>query len=49
VIMNAFVTGVLSGVEPRYQSRVIWLLPLLAGLLILDWRGRRSLHRMDAE
>jgi hypothetical protein len=49
VIMNAFVTGVLSAVEPRYQSRVIWLLPLLAALLILDWRGQRSLHRTNAE
>jgi hypothetical protein len=49
VIMNAFVTGVLSGVEPRYQSRVIWLLPLLAALLILDWRGSRSLNRANAE
>ena len=49
VIMNAFVTGVLSGVEPRYQSRIIWLLPLLAALLILDWRGRRSLNRTNAE
>ncbi|HEY4837288.1 MAG TPA: hypothetical protein VIH72_01695 [Candidatus Acidoferrales bacterium] len=49
VLMNAFVTGVLSAVEPRYQSRVIWLLPLLAALLILDWRGQRSLHRTNAE
>jgi hypothetical protein len=49
VIMNAFVTGVLSGVEPRYQCRVIWLLPLLAALLILNWCGRRSLHRTNAE
>jgi hypothetical protein len=49
VIMNAFVTGALSGVEPRYQSRVIWLLPLLAALLILDWRGRGSWKRTNAE
>lgn len=49
IIMNAFVTGILSAVEPRYQSRVIWLLPLLAALLILDWRGRGSLHRTNAE
>jgi hypothetical protein len=49
VIMNAFVTGVLSAVEPRYQSRVIWLLPLLAALLILDWRGSRSLSGANAE
>jgi hypothetical protein len=49
IIMNAFVTGVLSGAEPRYQSRVIWLLPLLAALLILDWRGHGSLNGANAE
>jgi hypothetical protein len=49
VIMNAFVTGVLSGVEPRYQSRIIWLLPLLAALLILDWRRHQRLRRTNAE
>jgi hypothetical protein len=37
VIANAFVTGILSMVENRFQSRVIWLLPLLAGILALDW------------
>jgi len=37
VIANAFVTGVLSMVEDRFQSRVIWLLSLLAGLFVLDW------------
>jgi hypothetical protein len=36
VIANAFVTGVLSEVLDRYQSRVVWLLPLLAGLFVLD-------------
>jgi hypothetical protein len=49
VIMNAFVTGVLSGVENRYQSRVIWLLPLLAGVWLLNWRERRALRRSNAE
>jgi hypothetical protein len=49
VIMNAFVTGVLSGVENRYQSRVIWLLPLLAGVLLLDWRDHRSSGRSNPE
>jgi hypothetical protein len=40
VIANALVTGVLSDVEDRYQSRVVWLLPLLAGLFVLDcFRG----------
>ena len=37
IIVNAFVTGVFSNVEDRYQSRVIWLLPLLAILFALEW------------
>jgi hypothetical protein len=37
VVANAFVTGALSTVEDRYQSRVVWLLPLLACVLLLDW------------
>jgi len=50
VVANAFVTGILSMVENRFQSRVIWLLPLLAGILVLDWwdgwhRSGRSLTR----
>ncbi len=28
LLLNAFVCGCLSGVFPRYQSRVIWLLPI---------------------
>lgn len=33
--LNAVICGVLSGPHPRYQARVIWLLPLLsAGLLL---------------
>lgn len=36
VVANAFVTGILSMVENRFQSRVIWLLPLLAGILALN-------------
>lgn len=36
VIANAFLTGAMSMVEDRYQGRVIWLLPLLACLLLLD-------------
>jgi hypothetical protein len=41
VVANAFVTGALSTVEDRYQSRVIWLLPLLASVLVLEWRNQR--------
>src|SRR6266568_3202267 len=46
VVANAFVTGILSMVENRFQSRVIWLLPLLAGILVLDrcYGWQRSDH-----
>jgi hypothetical protein len=33
VIGNAFLSGVLSGVFPRYQGRVAWLVVLLAALM----------------
>ncbi len=42
LVVNAFVTGVLSGVEERYQNRVMWLLPFLAALLILYWQDQRK-------
>jgi hypothetical protein len=32
-LMNAFVCGALSGPEDRYQARVVWLIPLVAGLI----------------
>jgi hypothetical protein len=35
VIANAAVTGILSNVIDRYQGRVIWLVPFLAGMLVL--------------
>lgn len=41
VIGNAAVTGNLSNVEDRFQARVIWLVPLLAGIFILTWLDRR--------
>jgi hypothetical protein len=37
VLANALVTGVLSTVEDRYQSRVVWLIPFLAVTLIFVW------------
>jgi len=40
VVANALVTGTLSMVEDRLQSRVIWLVPLLAAVLVLDWFER---------
>jgi hypothetical protein len=46
IIGNAFITGVLSEPLDRYQCRVIWLVPLLAGLLLLDcfarWKGEQK-------
>jgi hypothetical protein len=42
VIANALVTGALSMVEDRFECRVIWLVPLLAGLFFLDWRASRK-------
>jgi hypothetical protein len=41
VISNAFITGVLSGIDDRYQSRVIWLIPFLAGLFVIHWLDDR--------
>jgi putative flippase GtrA len=35
VIVNAAVCGILSGVFARYQTRIIWLLPAAAGLMVL--------------
>jgi hypothetical protein len=42
VIANAAVTGILAKVEDRYQARVIWLVPLLAGVLVLQWLALQS-------
>ena len=35
VLANAFLTGTMSAIEPRYGARVIWLLPMLAGTLMI--------------
>ncbi|HXC95567.1 MAG TPA: hypothetical protein VNU92_07690 [Edaphobacter sp.] len=37
VVSNAFVTGTMSMVDERYGSRVIWLVPFLICLYVLDW------------
>ena len=48
VLANALVTGVLSTVEDRYQSRVVWLIPFLAAMLISVWiSGLRSARQID--
>ena len=44
LVANAFVTGALSGPYHRYQSRVIWLVPLSAVLGLLA-AGRREITR----
>jgi hypothetical protein len=35
ILLNAFVCGAMSDPFARYQTRVIWLIPLLAGLFFL--------------
>jgi hypothetical protein len=47
VILNALVTGVLSVVDDRYGCRVMWLIPLLAGLFVLDWLEQRKTARVS--
>lgn len=42
VVANALVTGPLSMVEDRFQSRIIWLLSFLAGLFMMVWLDRRQ-------
>jgi hypothetical protein len=48
VVANALVTGVLSVVDDRYQCRVIWMVPLLAGIFFLDWLHQRGTARLVA-
>jgi hypothetical protein len=42
VVVNALVTGTLSMVEDRFECRVVWLVPLLAGMCVLDWLNQRE-------
>jgi hypothetical protein len=42
VVANALITGTLSMVEDRFQCRVIWLVPFLAGMCVLDWWESRK-------
>lgn len=39
LLTNAAIAGILSQVADRYQGRVIWLMPLFAGLLLLHRPG----------
>jgi hypothetical protein len=45
VVLNALLTGVLSIVDDRYQCRVIWLIPLLAAVFVLDWLEHRAAQK----
>ncbi len=44
ILLNAAITGDLSGPDDRYQSRILWLLPLLAACFAVD-ALRRSAPR----
>ncbi len=46
VVLNALVMGALSSVNARYESRVIWLVPLLACVAMAEVAGTR--RRPDA-
>ncbi len=54
IVLNAGVCGVLAGPFPRYQARVVWLLPAEAVLLSLSlipaeaWARRRTRMGADA-
>jgi hypothetical protein len=47
LLLNAAICGILSGPHPRYQSRVVWLLPLLAAG-VLAGAGTEVSRRRDA-
>jgi hypothetical protein len=37
LIGNAFICGALSGPHDRYQSRIVWLAPLVVIMAIIEW------------
>ncbi len=41
VVANAVLTAVLSESDSRYQSRLIWLVPMVAGILLIDLLNSR--------
>jgi hypothetical protein len=51
IALNAFICGALSGPKGRYEMRVIWVLPLIAGAIVstgsANWR-RRSVTSPEA-
>jgi len=48
VFGNAVTLGVLSGPNDRYQSRVIWLVPLLAASIVLERLPYRAQRKQNA-
>jgi hypothetical protein len=48
VVSNALITGTLSMVEGRFGCRVIWLVPTLAALMVLDWLRQRESRKRRA-
>jgi hypothetical protein len=42
VVLNAAVCGILSGPFPRYQSRIVWLVPAGALLAVARLRQRTA-------
>jgi hypothetical protein len=46
-VANALVTGVMSVVDDRYGCRIVWLIPLLAGIFFLDWLNQRETAREE--
>ena len=45
LVGNAFICGALSNPHDRYQSRMVWLAPLVLGVAVADFR--RKQHSMD--
>jgi hypothetical protein len=45
VLLNAVVMASLARVHPRYQSRVVWLVPLVAAVAALQLAGHRAYRR----
>jgi hypothetical protein len=48
VVFNALVIGGLAMVQPRYESRVVWLVPLMGAIVALQVRRARVGRSPDA-
>ena len=40
LLVNAALGGALSDVQDRYQSRLVWLAPMVAAMLAMRWRSK---------